>query len=218
MSENINLKEIERKAWRSTFQDGLWDIYLGMILFSMALSTLVDEITLTEVWRYAVYFGFLIFSMAVLWAGKRFITTPRMGQVKFGPKSESRKRKTRLLLFASVAFGLVVFFLSVGVYRGDFGQGLPWNILFPLIYALNMLLVGGLGAYFLDFPRLYVIAVLFALPIPMVEITKQTLSLDVAFYAFAVPALVIICMGLFYLVKFVRKYPVVEMDHDVIQS
>ena len=27
MSERISLKELERKAWRSFFQDGLWDIY-----------------------------------------------------------------------------------------------------------------------------------------------------------------------------------------------
>ena len=217
MSENINLKEIERKAWRSAFQDGLWDIYLGMLLFSMALSTMFDESTLTETWRYVIYFGFLIFSMAVLWAGKRFITTPRIGRVKFGLKGETRKRKTRLLLFASVAFGLVVFFLTAAVYRGNFGQGLPWDVIFPLIYVLNMLVVGGLGAYFLDFPRLYLIALLFAIPLPITILVKRTMGLEVDFYAFTVPALIIICMGLFYLARFLREYPVVEMNHDAPQ-
>ena len=72
-----------------------------------------------------------------------------MGRVKFGPKGETRKRKTRLLLFASVAFRLVVFLLTAAVYRGYFGQGLPWDVVFPLIYALNMLVVGGLAVYFL---------------------------------------------------------------------
>ena len=31
MSTQLNLKEIERKAFRSTYQDGLWDIHLGLI-------------------------------------------------------------------------------------------------------------------------------------------------------------------------------------------
>jgi len=28
----FNLTEIEKKAYRSTFQDGLWDIFLGLLL------------------------------------------------------------------------------------------------------------------------------------------------------------------------------------------
>jgi hypothetical protein len=123
------------------------------------------------------------------------------------------EKKDPLLLFASVAFGLAVFFLTAAVYRGNFGQGLPWIVVFPLIYALNMLVVGGLGAYFLDFPRLYLIAVLFALPEPVNVLAKHTLGLDLSFYAFAILALIIICMGLFYLARFLPEYPIVEMNH-----
>ena len=28
MNTQLNLKELERKAFRSTYQDGLWDLYL----------------------------------------------------------------------------------------------------------------------------------------------------------------------------------------------
>ena len=118
------------------------------------------------------------------------------------------------MLFASVAFGLVVFFLTAAVYWGNFGQGLPWVVVFPLIYALNMLVVGGLAAYILDYPRLYLIALLFAIPLPITILVKRTLGLEVDFYAFTVPALIIICMGLFYLMRFMRQHPVVEMNHD----
>ena len=121
------------------------------------------------------------------------------------------------MLFASVAFGLVIFFLTAAVYRGNFGQGLPWIVVFPLIYALTLLVVGGLAAYFLDYPRLYLIAVLFALPEHVNVLAKHTLGLDLGFYAFAVPALIIICMGLFYLARFLCEYPVVEMSHDAPQ-
>ena len=29
MVANINLKKLEQKAFRSVFQDGLWDIFIG---------------------------------------------------------------------------------------------------------------------------------------------------------------------------------------------
>ena len=32
----INLKELERKAFRSTYQDGLWDMYFGLIVICMS--------------------------------------------------------------------------------------------------------------------------------------------------------------------------------------
>ena len=214
MSQHINLKEIERKAWRSTFQDGLWDIYLGMLLFSMALSTIFEATTLNEAWRYVIYFGFIVLAMLILWAGKRFITLPCMGRVKYGLQRQSRIKKVRLMLFASVAFGLIVFFVSLSVWRGDFGKGLPWDVIFPLLYALNMLVVFGLGAYFLDFPRLYLIAVLFALPLPVTVLARQFLGVDLVFLAFAVPALIIIGVGVYFLAHFLRENPVRETHDD----
>ena len=37
MTQNINLKALEKKAWRSVFQDGLWDIFLGLLLMAFGL-------------------------------------------------------------------------------------------------------------------------------------------------------------------------------------
>ena len=218
MSQSLNLKEIERKAWRSTFQDGLWDIYLGLLLFSMALSSQLDTNIKDKFLGYVIYFGFIVFTMVVLWVGKRFITIPRMGRVKFGPVRQSRQKKVRLVLFASVAFGLLAWFVGAAVWRGSFGRGLPWDLLFPVVYALNMLIVFCLLAYFLDFPRLYLIAVLFALPIPVHVLLKNYLDIDLIFYAFAVPALIIVCMGIFYLVRFLRENPIREAHGGPAQS
>jgi len=39
MTDNLDLKELEKKAWRSTFQDGLWDIYFGLLIFGMGIYT-----------------------------------------------------------------------------------------------------------------------------------------------------------------------------------
>ena len=39
---DIDMKELELKAWKSTFQDGLWDILLGFIFFIPAVLPLIS--------------------------------------------------------------------------------------------------------------------------------------------------------------------------------
>ncbi|MFW9872823.1 MAG: hypothetical protein ACFFG0_06950 [Candidatus Thorarchaeota archaeon] len=40
MVEPIELKKLEKKAYKSTFQDGIWDIFMGMILLNLGLGSL----------------------------------------------------------------------------------------------------------------------------------------------------------------------------------
>ncbi len=40
MTQTINLKELEKNAWTSTFQDGIVDIGLGLIL---VVTTITDD-------------------------------------------------------------------------------------------------------------------------------------------------------------------------------
>lgn len=211
MSRQLNLKEAERRAWRSVFQDGLWDIYLGILLLAMGIGDLLDGLNLSKVSYYTIYFGVIAIGFLVLWAGKRFITLPRLGRVKFGQKGRSRRTKIRLVLFASVSLGLLLWFLADAVNKGGFGSRVMWDVIFPLVYILNMLLVFGLGAYFLDYPRLYVIAVLFAVPVPLQILLRRLTGSSEAFYTFAVPAILILGMGLVCLVHFIRSYPVANI-------
>jgi len=44
----FNLNEIEKKAYRSTFQDGIWDIFLGLVLLILALGALLSNIGVPE--------------------------------------------------------------------------------------------------------------------------------------------------------------------------
>ena len=38
MTEKMNLKEIEKKAYRFTYQDGIYDIMFGVLLLLFALA------------------------------------------------------------------------------------------------------------------------------------------------------------------------------------
>jgi hypothetical protein len=214
MPTNINLKEIERKAWRSMFQDGLWDIYLGLILFAMGMGALLERLSLGKVQQYAVYIGLLIFSMAVLWTGKRFITMPRMGRVKFGPQRKIRQNLVRFILFGSVLFGVIVWIVA-SLVSGGWAAGLPWKMIFPAIYALNMLIVFGLAAHLFQFGRLYLIAVLYALPVPVDFLVRQTWGINVGYIAFTIPAVIIIVIGVALLVRFVCENPVRDVPDEL---
>jgi hypothetical protein len=81
MENKLNLKELERKAWPSFFDDGLWDIYLGVLLGLMGISGLLDRTSLTEDAGMTIYIGLLVITMLAFWAAKRFETVPRIGLV-----------------------------------------------------------------------------------------------------------------------------------------
>jgi hypothetical protein len=203
----ISLKEIERRAWKSFFQDGLWDIYLGLLLMAMGISALLSDAGLSKAWHYAIYIGLIVVSMLILWTGKRFVTVPRMGRVKLGPKGKARRKKSMILLIGSFLVGVALFVLALAV-KDSRPDWLDVSLVFPAGYVLNMLVVFSLGAYFLDFERLYLIGVMYALPVPADILLHELAGVDASFFAFAVPAAIILTIGLVLFVRFLRDYPV----------
>jgi hypothetical protein len=214
MRLDINLKQIERRAWRSTFQDGLWDIYLGLLLLAMAVGAWMSDMGASKGLYYATYAGLMGLAMLALWAGKRFITIPRMGRVKFGPKGKARRKKARLLLTISVVVGALLFVFIWLAVAGKWSQGAPWRLIAPLVWTVNVLIVFGLGGYFLDFQRLYLIGLMYALAVPLDETLRALFGLDLSPLAFGLPALVILGMGLVVFARFMRQYPL-PSDRDV---
>ena len=207
MSTSISLKEIERKAWRSFFQDGLWDIYLGLLLMAMAISALLSDAGVSKAWHYTIYIALIVVSMLVLWVGKKFVTVPRMGRVKLGPKGKARRKKSMILLVASLVVGVALFVLALAV-KDRRPEWLDVALVFPAGYVLNMLVVFGLGAYFLEFDRLYLIGVMYALPVPVDIVLQRFAGVEASFFAFAVPAAIVLVIGFVLFVRFLRDYPV----------
>jgi len=209
MSEKLNLKELERRAWRSFFDDGLWDIYLGLLLALMGISGLLDRSGLTEGAGMSIYIGLLAVVMAAFWAAKRFITVPRIGQVKFGRERKVRRIKTALVLFASVVFGLVVMLLASRA-RQDGSLEIFGSAFLPVVWAINMLVVFGAMGYFLDFERLYFIGLMYAITIPLNEILISLANVRIGPYLFFGCGSIIVAVGIFYLARFLQNYPVIQ--------
>jgi hypothetical protein len=203
-----NLKEIERKAFRSTFQDGLLDISLSSVAGSMALLMFIlvrDD----SPWLYLVlaFLGMCIGQLAFL-AGKIFVTVPRMGQVKFGENRRKRITPLALVLVVVVLIQIGIVLLTANGVFPAWGDKL--QELFPDLRA-NHLLVSAVGAlfvgpsmmaiaYFIDFPRGYTIALIMSLgTFLMIWFWQPLIQIGAAF--------LILIQGLVLFVRFLRQYP-----------
>lgn len=107
MSENVNLKQIERKAWTSFFQDGLWDILLGLSLLLLGIPDLFPRSFTSELRQNAAYVVFAALDLLIFWAGKRFVSVPRMGRVKFGAARKAKQTKAAVIYGISVVAGVI---------------------------------------------------------------------------------------------------------------
>ncbi|UCF16086.1 MAG: hypothetical protein JSW59_01225, partial [Phycisphaerales bacterium] len=96
-----NLTDIEKKAYRSTFQDGIWDLFLGSILLTLAVLALLSNRGTPESRQIIV--GIVLQGAAVAFfiAGKKYVTVPRMGFVKFGRQRKGKIRKSHVVLLGS---------------------------------------------------------------------------------------------------------------------
>jgi hypothetical protein len=212
----FNLTEIEKKAYRSTFQDGLWDIFLGSLLLILSFSALLSNIGATEKLHIGILVVLQIILVLAFIIGKKRITIPRLGFVKFGPARKRRIAKSRIVLLVSVLAGFAVFLIASLIIQGD-QVDRPKLLLFaPLAWVANSIIVFSLLAYYLNFARLYIYGLLFALPVPLDVLIRQLTGLNLSPIAFAVPGLMMLIVGTVLLVRFLRDYPtgIKEISND----
>jgi hypothetical protein len=203
MAEKMDLKALEKKAFRSMHQDGLWDIYLGLLLLGGALAAYLENVGFYP-YHYVGYFSVIIIGMVVLIFGKRSITVPRIGLAKFGPERE----KKRLILIGWVVAVLVLTVALLFMYSGT-GSGRPPAFLGSAVIMLMMVAIFSGMAYYLDYPRMVVIGVLFAMAEFLVVWFESQGWGEVRFVvAQAIPGAIILAMGLFHFIRFVRTHPV----------
>jgi hypothetical protein len=209
MSQSINLKELERKAFRSTFQDGLWDMYLGFLLLIMGMGPVLPALNKSVIWTLVILLMLSVLAWLAFWAGKKFITTPRMGLVKFSPQRKAKLKKTRAVLFLSVLLGVIMFVLRAM-------WNIEWAARIPVpayIWAVQAIVVFGLGAYFLDVSRFYAYGVLYAIPVPVGIVLLQNTGLPgFMFLPFGVSGGIMVIIGMVLFIRFLREYPVVPEE------
>ena len=198
MVEGINLKEIQRKVYLSFFQDGLWDIFLGLFILGWGLAILTDATYLPGVSFIGLYFG--------IWGIKKWLTYPRIGYARFS--ATSRRRITARFLILGVVVLLVGVMMAVLWGIGTRPQGLADY--FPLIFNGILAAIVCLVACWARVNRFYLYGVLIFLG----AVFHLWLGIRWEF-GFIGAGGIIVLIGLGILIIFLRKYPkMVEEAHN----
>ncbi|MFX1318367.1 MAG: hypothetical protein ACFE9D_08495 [Promethearchaeota archaeon] len=194
MSKTTDLKSIERQAYLSYHQDGLIDIFVGILLILLGLTIWF----LPEFWFFLVGGFFALFSSYA--AAKNRITIPRMGYVEFSSARRLRIKYIFLVLVLLLVFGNVLGIIAM-LYP-------PLGVLI-FESAFTILIVGVVGSIIFaviglasNIQRFYLYAVIF---------------LGSAVFTFYFPiitvlplvavGLIMTVLGSVLLYQFIRKYP-----------
>ena len=183
MTNMIDLHDVERRAWTLYFQDGLWDIFLGLLFLGGGLRSLTGNL-----WFYLL----IAAGVLALILGKRWLTLPRLGQINFSPQRRARQNVLRVAILA------VVLLTAALALWTALPAGWIFVVLVPGIFLLM--------AYMMDFKRLYFYAILIAGFVVITEVYGDPL----AAWAQIVAGLVPLSVGLVLLVQFLRRYPVLD--------
>jgi hypothetical protein len=191
----INLKELERRAYLSYHQDGILDMFIGFSILLFGMWMLADMAYLAG--------AFVAIFTPIYAQVKKQITVPRLGYVKFAPSRMAKSKRTVLLL---VIAGVLAFIpgvlLFITTQRG---------ILAPiqLLIEYGMIVIGVAGmvllaavAYITEIRRLYAYSALFF----AMFTGGYFLSIPFVYYIMMLGA-VIMLVGLYLLIRFLRTYP-----------
>jgi hypothetical protein len=201
MNEKIDLKKVEKQTYRFNFtNDGIYDMGYGSLLIFIAIAPILREIL------YPSYILFMVLPASlIIVLGKRFITVPRIGIVKFNQNRTKSRKKIGLLIAILFPITVVMVVLTyLGLYNIKVG-----GYIVPVGAGLFALILLSLIAYILDYSHFYLYAVSIGLGIPLAALLKPIFG-DPMHYiiSFGISGTLILIYGLITLIKFIKKYPI----------
>lgn len=210
MSHDLDLKELERRAFRSTFQDGLWDIFLGLYTLALSTSPLVHLRGIGRPLSFIPAFAIAVIGVLAMRVAKKSITLPRMGLVKLGRRRKAKFKKMRIVLSITslVTTILIVLTLTGDVKPADWGAP-GW--LMPGIIGMMIAVETSFMAYFVAYTPLYLYGWLFGLSFPASALLEEYASITFP-VAFVASGVVMLLIGTVSLNRFLRKYPLLTEE------
>jgi hypothetical protein len=208
--EQLNIKALEKKAFRSFFKDGIYDVFLGGILLSFSLPFMLNEFGWFDYETMAIPMIISIIvnvgALAFFVFGKKYITAPRLGIVRFGKTRKRKMMHVKLLLVVSALIGVATLFLTLfKVLPVGENIGIP---VASVIFGIQVLIVFSLAAYFMDFTRLYLYAFLFAVSMPVTFWLKKNAAFTYpSLYVSSLTAGPMLVIGWILFIRFLRQYP-----------
>jgi hypothetical protein len=211
----------EREAQRRTarminYEDGLWDILLGLIFMALSVYPITRRLFGPEL-NLGLFFLLLACLVGGLTLIRRNVSVPRIGLVKMRRTPQKAALVTVLVILMLGTVGLVVAtLLSPGWIPNISATGLPdWvDVLkVDILLAFVVIAVFSAMAHLFGVVRVYFYGWLIGIG----NLASTALVLY-AGYTFNLPLAVasgiIILIGVVLLVRFTRKYPVTEMEGE----
>jgi len=194
VNSDIETRKIKRKVYMTFFQDGLWDIFLGLFLLAWGLTVWFDLPWLPG----GIFVGFfwMVFGL------KKMITYPRIGHAN---TTEQRSRTLTIAIAGVVVLVAVVFLLPV-VAKGEV-QFLRnyFEFLFGSMIAIAVALIG----YWWRIYRWYLYAGMIFLFFVFNQWSELSFNLS-----FIMSGWLITLCGLNILYRFLRRYPIVPEEDN----
>ena len=198
MQANFDLNQVKKKVYLSYFQDGLWDILLGLYLIGWGLSIWQDLVAVMGGMWVVVYFGVL--------GIKRAVVYPRSGYIKL---SEARKQQMRLVILGVVLFllGFAVFGIFAFTTRPE------WlDDYFMFLLITMMAVVIAILGYWWRVARWYIYGAIVFTGAAAQQWLDMPLELG-----FFIPGGIIAVYGTGLFIRFLRRYPKPDREEqDVI--
>lgn len=207
----LSEKALERKIWGRVFQDGLWDLYVGILFLNAAFWVASGRLGFAWGSTAVTAIGVLVVVLILFQTAKKKITAPRMGYFEIQKKRTSKYRLAGVLSVAVTVALVVMTILRVG---GSFRGGLS-SFLFILfgVLALKGVVLFCLGAYSWGVERFYVYAMLLLAGFLGSEVLVATRGIDRGWDIvgmLGLPGIVMLFVGGILLTRFLRKYPIRE--------
>jgi MFS family permease len=211
VSDNKILKSVDRKIFKTYFEDGLIDMFLAAFVLMFALGPFLSR-PLGDFWASMIFLPFWGVVYLLLWVIRRRVVAPRIGSVKWGEMRKKKLRTGTIILFViNVIFlilGLVSFFAPIA-------SGYAMSIRFSVM----MLILFTAAGYMLDFNFLYVYGILAALAMPVGEWLYQTVGFSHHGFpvVFGTLSAIMFARGLYKFITFVKETPL-QLEEPPIQG
>jgi len=197
MSEKLTLKNMKRKTYLAYHQDGLIDLVIGLGIAGFAISAALDSES-----SMLAYTPFLFFTTL-----KNRITVPRLGFVQFTPtlKMSDKQRNVLIIVLAALSLlgGLAAgFFVARNNNLNAFyEQNTP--LIITVIGASLLIMMG----FVVKLNRLFI----YAAASLLIVFAGNAMSVHPGIYA-SILALGILLNGSLLLGRFLKKYPLTDME------
>ena len=197
MIASPSLKELERRVWLRTFEHGLWDAAIGLLLLSFGAGILTGFY-----WLSAIVVPVGLPAMREL---ARRAIVPRIGQVLFRGRRKRSIARVQMILGALVLLGAGMFAFTGIATRDTAPEWMTW-VRSHFVIVIGLIWGGALAVagWAVDLPRFYAYGAL--LLGALIGVDLSTTGYHLGYALVAVGGLIaLVGIGLF--VRFLRRYP-----------